>query len=287
VLMAGLILCSTACAILGWVLDRVAPILARVLGVLFGLSIAGSTYLLRNLEMLPEWLVNRTMAQLQMSWFMPFATGLFAIGLSETFSRRDKGTITTGDAYRSSIMILLAFAVTSATAIFMLQERTALDYIKSELSPVSQVGPNDVIRQSTDYTCGPSACATLLRKSGMAPNASEQRMAELCVTVRRGGSTSLGMAAGIKEVANATGWRVKIVNPELSELSTLRMPYLAATRWQMLFDHAVVVVAYDQKLNAYLIADPLTGTEDWLPAQEFEKRFLRDAVIVYPNYAEN
>jgi predicted double-glycine peptidase len=283
VLLAGLISLTFFCAALGFILDRAAPVVARVLGGAYLLVIAGMTYLLRHPAMMPEWMICRTMAQLQISWFMPFAAGLLAIGFSETFARKAAGKITQGDAIRSSVVLMFALVSISFVSIYMLMERTDFSYVKAEISPNSTIDENGVVRQSTDYTCGPSACATLLRTSGMAPNASEQRMAELCLTVRNGGSTSLGMAAGLKHVANEVGWRVRIENPEPADLPKLRMPFLAATRWHLLFDHAVVVVAYDQA-KGYLVADPLSG-QDWRPADKFEALFHRDAVVVYPNEA--
>lgn len=61
--------------------------------------------------------------------------------------------------------------------------------------------------QTTEFTCSPAAAATLLNAHGI--TASEQEMAELCLTRR--GTTWPGLYRGLKLKTQGTSWDVEVV----------------------------------------------------------------------------
>src|SRR5262249_10555326 len=137
----------------------------------------------------------------------------------------------------------------------------------------------NMVYQSTGYTCAAAACATFLRRTGIDPVATERQMVPLVMTRRWGGATTLGMAVGLRHVAEPKGWRVKIVECSWDELIKLKPPVVCAIKHTALTDHAVVFCRYSEQ-RGVRIADPLRGMM-WLSASEFERDFQGDAVVVY------
>ncbi len=73
---------------------------------------------------------------------------------------------------------------------------------------------NGVCVQTTTYTCSPAAAATLLKLHGI--NATEQEMAELCLTRR--GTSWPGLYRGLKLKTAGTGWKVEVLDGTIDEI---------------------------------------------------------------------
>ncbi len=71
--------------------------------------------------------------------------------------------------------------------------------------------------QTTPVTCTPASAATLLRFHGI--DASEQEMAELCLTRR--GTTWQGLYHGLKRKTAGTRWDVEVTQPDFASLRSL------------------------------------------------------------------
>lgn len=134
----------------------------------------------------------------------------------------------------------------------------------------------DVCLQSTRSTCSPAAAATLLRRYGIP--ATEQEMAELCLTTRDG-TTWLGLYRGLKLKTSGTAWDVDIiqVDPRTTDaiptgpilLSAMLDPenklsrdYQADNGWIPGVAHSVIYLNQTW-WGSYTMIDPAVGTEDW------------------------
>jgi predicted double-glycine peptidase len=139
---------------------------------------------------------------------------------------------------------------------------------------------DNVVHQTTGYTCGAAACATLLRRLGIAPAATEKEMVPLCLTRRWGGASTLGIAVGLKSKAAPQGWRVRIMQPDWETFLRLRKPLLCSVTVQQNTGHAVVVCEIRE--GSIQVADPLEGLV-WRMEEEFKMRFKNEAIAVFRN----
>ena len=73
--------------------------------------------------------------------------------------------------------------------------------------------------QTTAYTCSPAAAATLLKMHGI--NATEQEMADLCLTRR--GTSWPGLYRGLKLKTENTGWDVEVLEGTIDEICRVKM----------------------------------------------------------------
>lgn len=135
-----------------------------------------------------------------------------------------------------------------------------------------------VCRQGTDYTCGPAAAVTALRRLGVV--AGEGELALAAGTSPATGTPPEVLArvlrqrfAGAGVEARVTRWR------DASELDPDGVP-LALMRFGLMLDHWVVVVG--QEPGAVWVADPLLGLErrSWA---EFHRDWRRVGVVVKRN----
>ena len=268
-------------AVAGWQLARTK--LATLTAALLCLSLVGGAYVSHHPAAVPEFAISALACYLQTSWYAPLATALFYLAACQSYLRSLDPKRKLAQWTRMQVMLgLLATALLYAAAaptLFSPEE------IRAELRDVHAInGPAQVngvlVRQSLNYTCGPSACATLLRAAGIDSNASEDEMAVLCMTRPHAGSSVLGMAAGLKAKTAAQGWRVKIVAPEWPEFMTLHKPAVCA----MTFNgspHVVVALEVDPEKGIH-VADPV-GVNSWVPFNEFKSEFNGDVVVVFRN----
>ena len=103
---------------------------------------------------------------------------------------------------------ILTVLVLSVATSFLLECLGWYNGVAADLQPVPMIDKDNVVRQSTAYTCGAAASATLLRRLKIAPEATESQLAPLCMTRRLDGATSLGLAVGLKTIAEPKGWRI-------------------------------------------------------------------------------
>jgi len=227
-------------------------------------------------EWMPEFLIRTTTAYLQGSWFAPFALGLFFIAARQAVIRDEREGLKT----RTVLFIKLLSALVLAISTIALVDR--LDWysgVSADMSVEAKVDGDGVVRQSTGYTCGPAACATLLRLAGVDANATERQLAPLCITRRWDGATMLGMAAGLKTVAAPLGWHVRMVRPDWAAFCQMKMPVLTSIRINDATGHAVVVTAVDSQKGVQ-IADPISGLY-WCSEEEFRKKYDQETIALY------
>ncbi len=135
----------------------------------------------------------------------------------------------------------------------------------SELTGV--VRRDGVCQQTTGYTCGAAAAATLLAHYGIA--ADEREMAERCWTNALTGTDQLCVARGLRQKIAGTGRRVAIATTTYDELVTRGEPAMVTIRWSFLIDHWVVVL--EANPERAIVGDPLHGLQKYTRAQFLEK----------------
>lgn len=87
-----------------------------------------------------------------------------------------------------------------------------------------RVDPQGVVRQTAGSSCAAAAAATLLRRLGVDPQASERTLAARCLTDPRRGTRDLGLYRGLR--LSAPGRAVRFAHPDLAGLRALARPCL-------------------------------------------------------------
>ncbi|MBI4598896.1 hypothetical protein HY734_01720 [Candidatus Uhrbacteria bacterium] len=108
-----------------------------------------------------------------------------------------------------------------------------------------------IIRQTTAYTCGPAALATLIGLLGSA--STEMQIMELAGTSEEKGTSMLGLKRAAKEV----GFNAVAKNMSVERLSQLSEMSLAFMRGGEGVDHYVVIKRFEH--DTFFVADPAEG----------------------------
>ncbi len=139
-----------------------------------------------------------------------------------------------------------------------------------------------VCRQSTGWSCGPAACATMLKARGIP--ATEREMAELSLTYVGRGTTLPRFVRGLALKARKEGLDGDLVVRDhltAEDLEAFPVPCVVALRWSLLVDHAVCLFGRDER-GRYLVGEVTAGvTQPWNP-EEFHARFLGTAITFVP-----
>jgi hypothetical protein len=139
-----------------------------------------------------------------------------------------------------------------------------------------QLSPNGNCLQTTQFTCSAASAATLLQAHGMA--ASEQEMAELCLTRR--GTNWLGLYRGLKLKTQGTKWDVEVVRCSADEVpryaatpmvidvgleagESVDSAFRSESGWAPGMRHSVVLTGYSGHHASIIDPSPHIGHEDW------------------------
>lgn len=135
-------------------------------------------------------------------------------------------------------------------------------------SLITQIGPDGVCRQNTDYTCGPAAAVTGLRRLGI--KAGEGEMALLACTSSATGTPPDVLARVLRERFSAEGLSAEFRRfRSVAELPR-QNPTLVIVKFSLLLDHWLCVLEVTD--TEVLVGDPLLGLSR-LPRADFEKRW--------------
>jgi hypothetical protein len=264
----------------GWRLGAMKR--ASYFGAGICLMLMAGAYVAHHPALLPAWAIGSIAFFLYTTWYAPFAVALFYLGASNAAQRLPAERKTRANAMRTQAFLLLLSITILSAAVFSTwtsSRDVVADIIQANPEAAERTAwPNGVVRQSIGYTCGAAACATLLRRLKIDPPATEPEMAVLCGTRRFDGTSTLGMAMGIKARAAPLGWRVRIMEPDWQEFVRLRKP-LACSMSINGSPHAVVALTVDP-VKGVEIADPL-GLLLWVPEDEFKREFSNEAVVVF------
>jgi len=128
-----------------------------------------------------------------------------------------------------------------------------------------------VCLQTTDYTCGPAAAVTALRRIGI--EAEESELAILAHTGRMAGTQPDVLCRVIQERYGVPCRQVYF--PDVSELRP-HAPVVAVVKFSLLIDHFVTVLEVTD--SGVVVGDPLKGRVEMTP-EEFAGRWRRCGLV--------
>jgi hypothetical protein len=214
----------------------------------------------------PEWdyalLPSDAYAAVRPWWAFPFACVSLGIGtrrMSTRFSRR-------GVAVCAGLLLVFVASRLAATA--------AID----PASLTGRPGADGVCRQTTDYSCGAAAAATLLSRIGL--EAGEGEMAEACGTTALTGTDEFGVCRGLRRKLAGTGRLPRVVSSDWDDLHGRPLPAMAVVAFSFLVDHWVVVLEADA--GGVVVGDPLKSRVVRLSKETF-LRDWRGVLVVVQN----
>lgn len=129
--------------------------------------------------------------------------------------------------------------------------------------------------QSTEYTCTPAACATLLSLHGVP--ATEKGMARLCLTGSASGTMPLKAARGLRLATDPARFRVRVEQPFAAGLDATPRPFVASILLDFMLPHSVVVL--DASSTEVRVADPGQGAMR-LSREVFLAKWRGDAIFL-------
>ena len=139
----------------------------------------------------------------------------------------------------------------------------------------TRIDSDGVCRQSNDYTCGPAAAVTALRKLGFP--AEEGEIAILAHTSSIMGTEPDVLASVLQKRYGGDGLVADY--RAFKSVEDLRQAGLtvAVVKFNALQDHCVTILAVET--NGIVVGDPLSGLSV-LPNEEFESRWLFVGVVL-------
>lgn len=190
------------------------------------------------------------------------ATLMLSTPLSRVPKRRD----------RILVMVLMT-VITFSLAIWPFLAPMA---VRSQLSRLqTKLDQDGICLQSTDYTCGPAAAVTALRKLSLP--AEEGQIAIISCTSDREGTPADMLAEGLRNKYGSEGLVVKWrVFKNISELRSAGLT-LAVVKYRFLEDHWVTVL--DVTDSDVIVGDPSAGLVRW-PLEKFCKRWRFIGIVL-------
>lgn len=155
--------------------------------------------------------------------------------------------------------------------------------IKGRLANLkTMVDTNGICFQSTDYTCGPAAAVTALRRLGL--SADEGEMAILSRASPVAGTLPWSLCAALKNRYGAYGLKCQYRHfDSIAQLKDAEVT-LAVVKDTFLSDHCVAVLEVSERLVT--VADPVAGRK-LISHEEFEKIWRFTGIILERELTES
>jgi predicted double-glycine peptidase len=177
------------------------------------------------------------------------------------------------------VVCVLIFVLTSMSVLPFAAPAFNRSYLAGLKTRVDGEG---VCRQSNDYTCGPAAAVTVLRKLGL--KAEEGEIAILSHTSSLTGTEPDVMARALQKRYGADGLVVEY--RAFKDIDELRRAGLtvAVLKFNALQDHCVAILGVET--NRVVVGDPLSGLTS-SSIEEFEDKWLLVGIVVKRRDAQN
>jgi predicted double-glycine peptidase len=174
---------------------------------------------------------------------------------------------------RNRIVVCLLIAVlTSVSIVPFLAPAFNRNYLASLNT---RVDPDGVCRQSNEYTCGPAAAVTGLRKLGFP--AEEGEIAILAHTSSLTGTEPDVLAKVLQKRYGADGLMAEYrAFKDIEELKKAGIT-IAILKFNALQDHCITV--FGVQTNGVSVADPLSGL-NIVPKEEFEEKWQFVGIVL-------
>lgn len=156
-------------------------------------------------------------------------------------------------------------------------------FLRGDLSALrTQLDPQGICLQSRDYTCGPAAAVTALKKLGFP--AQEGEIAVLSHTSPVTGTLPVCLESALQSRYGPAGLRCRYrYFKSVAELKGAGIT-LAIVRDAFLRDHCVAVLGVSDK--SVVVADPALGMLN-IPREQFEKSWRFTGIILERRVAHN
>jgi predicted double-glycine peptidase len=144
-------------------------------------------------------------------------------------------------------------------------------------SMAARFDSDDVCRQTTDYSCGPAAALTVLKRLGQ--DLSEGEMARLCLLRPNEGVSLLELCRGLNVALEGRPHRATIERHSIDDLTTGDTPFLAELQRPNAVDHCVAVLSVTD--DVLVLGDPAYGKRV-VGRDEFRKEWTGLIITVRP-----
>jgi|ERR1035437_2803149 hypothetical protein len=203
-----------------------------------------------------------TMGLKKFAFFGFVATMVLTTPLSRIPQKRNRVMI-------SVLMAVIVFFMSIWPFLAPMVNRTQLSHLKTRMDG------NGICLQETDYTCGPAAAVTALRKLGLP--AEEGKIAILSCTSFQEGTPTDMLADALQNEYGKDGLIVECrAFKNISELKQAGLT-LAVIKYGLLVDHWVTVLEVTD--SEVIIGDPLGGLGR-LSYDEFLKKWRFEGVVL-------
>ena len=128
------------------------------------------------------------------------------------------------------------------------------------------VGHDAVCRQTTNFTCGAAAAATLLHQFDI--EATEAEMADLCWTNAVTGTDEMCLSRGIRKKLVGRNLTTQVASGSFEDLVALEGPAAVTVRYKPLIEHWVVVFRISNR--HVRVGDPMGGIRTYT-IEEFKE----------------
>jgi hypothetical protein len=221
----------------------------------------GLGYRFRTLEFMPpfSWLMA---GRSEFALSALIGTMVLTTPLSRLPLRRDRVVV-------SLLMVCVVFLVSGLPFLAPAFNREKLAALKT------RTDADGICLQNTDYTCGPAAAVTALRRLGLA--AEEGEIAQFCRTSAAMGTPPDIMCRTLQKRYGSEGLTCEY--RRFKSVADLKQSgyTLALIKFGLLLDHYVTVLEVGAR--TITVGDPLTGKET-LTHEEFAKKWRFVGVVV-------
>lgn len=169
---------------------------------------------------------------------------------------------------RTAVAALAAFCF----AVSLWTERWML--IQPDVSSQQGADAEHHCPQSTDYSCGPAACVSLLSYLGV--QATEGQMMHLCRTPPYGGTSLFRICRGLRLRLDSDPYRVRIVDADADELRGMGVPAIVS-------DGKLHVIVAHFDGDTVVVHDPIEERPVRIPFEQYRRRYDGPAVVVTPS----
>lgn len=259
----GILMTATTlgAAPLAWTLARIGRWGAGLAGLL-GLGLVSAGIVVRGRpDLLTQAGANEALAWLH-GCLLPWG-GLVLLGACIPFLRR-----------RPETYIVAAISALASVTLGVFPLRLAMRAF-SELQARPVVG---VCVQSTPWSCGPAAAASLLATMGVKTD--EAEMATRCATIPGRGTSDYGLWSGVRSSLNPYLYDVDLVRSDQTAIGELPTPAVLLVRPSLGDGHAVTLLRTTGRLVA--VADPSRQGVFYMEREQLEGRWDGVAIVVRP-----
>lgn len=167
------------------------------------------------------------------------------------------------------LVVVIAFVMSVWPFLAPAFNRNQLEHLQT------RIGADGICRQNTDYTCGPAAAVTALRKLGL--SADEGQIAILSYTSSTTGTPPDILAEALQNEYRKDGLIVKYrAFKDISELRQAGLT-LAVVKFSFMVDHYVTVLNVTD--TEVVVGDPLNGL-DRMSYDEFRQRWRFVGIVL-------